>query len=94
MVRDIRRRLAALAACRRVCARKFELFINQGDGLLRNRTGQVMTREAFDAAFPNARRITLDIFGDRLNGESAQVSKSRMRLDGARSGRLGRSEGL
>jgi hypothetical protein len=64
MPRDIRRRLGALEARHNVGSPKIEVWINEGDGLLRNRTGQVMTQEAFDAAFPNAKRIRLNIFGD------------------------------
>jgi len=64
MARDAHRRLAALEARNHVGARNFELWVNEGDGLLRNGAGQVMTRNAFDAAFPNARRIKLNIFGD------------------------------
>ena len=61
MVRDIRQRLAALEA-RHLGAPKIEVWINEGDGLLRSPTGQVMTRKTFDAAFPDARKLKLDIF--------------------------------
>jgi hypothetical protein len=62
MVRDIRHRLAALEARHHVGPPKFECWVDAGDGYLRNNDGVTMTREAFDAAFPNARKITLDIF--------------------------------
>ncbi len=35
-----------------------------GDGYLRNKDGVTMTRDAFDAAFPNARKVKLNIFGN------------------------------
>lgn len=67
MAHDIRRRLAALEARRGVVAPKIQVWVNGGNGLLRNREGQVMTREAFDTAFPNARKISLDIFNERVD---------------------------
>jgi hypothetical protein len=74
MPRDIHRRVAALEARHNVSSPKFEVWINEGDGLLRGPTGQVMTQEAFNAEFPNARRFTLDIFGD---GRSANAMRYR-----------------
>jgi hypothetical protein len=65
MPRDIDRRLGALESQHNFSSPKIEVWINEGDGLLRNRAGQVMTQEAFDAAFPNARHITLSIFGEQ-----------------------------
>jgi hypothetical protein len=65
MARDICRRLAALEARRHVGPPKFEFWVNKGDGYLRNKDGTTMTRDAFDAAFPNAIKIKLDIF-DKL----------------------------
>jgi CO dehydrogenase/acetyl-CoA synthase delta subunit len=62
MARDIHRRVAALEARHTVGRPEVEMWINEGDGLMRSRTGKVTTREAFEAAFPNARRFTLDIF--------------------------------
>ena len=67
MSRDIRRRLTALESRRGIGAPEIEVWVNEGNGLLRNRAGDVMTREAFDAAFPNARTITLDIFNKRVD---------------------------
>jgi hypothetical protein len=62
MVRDIPRRLATLEARHHVGPPKFECWVNAGDGYLRNNDGVTMTRDAFDAAFPNARKIKLNIF--------------------------------
>jgi hypothetical protein len=39
-----------------------ELWIDEGDGILRHRDGRSMTREAFEAAFPDAETIRLKIF--------------------------------
>jgi hypothetical protein len=60
---DIHRRLAALEARHHTGTPKFNVWINKGDGLLRNRDGAAMTQEAFDAAFPNAIKFTLNIGG-------------------------------
>jgi hypothetical protein len=38
-----------------------QVWLNKGDGFVRSPMGKVMTQEAFDAAFPNARHITLNI---------------------------------
>ena len=67
-MKDLKRRLARLETKKCVGPSKFELWVNEGDGYLRHKDGRIMTREAFDAAFPNARKITLDIFGksDRI----------------------------
>jgi hypothetical protein len=62
MIRDVHRRLSALEARRGAGAPKIDIWVNEGNGLLHNRAGDVMTREAFDAAFPNARKIKLNIF--------------------------------
>jgi hypothetical protein len=56
-------RLAALETRRQTGAPKFELWVNEGDRLVHHPTGRSMTRKAFYAAFPNVRRITLDVFG-------------------------------
>ena len=66
MRRDIPRRLAALEALHQAGTPKIDVWINEGDGLVRNRDGAAMTQEAFDAAFPKAIKITLDI-GDISN---------------------------
>jgi hypothetical protein len=58
----LKRRLARLEAKENIDPPKFQLWVNEGDGCLRNKDGTIMTREAFDAAFPNARKMTLDIF--------------------------------
>jgi hypothetical protein len=52
MPRDIHRRLAALEARHHAGAPHIRVWINEGDGLLRTRTGEVMTRKDFDTAFP------------------------------------------
>jgi hypothetical protein len=62
MAGDIHRRLAALETRRYMGAPKFQVWVNEGDGLLRSREGRVMTQEAFDKAFPNARKMKLNIF--------------------------------
>jgi hypothetical protein len=64
MALDIHRRLARLETKKHVGKPRIELWINDGHGLLHNPSGQVLTREAFDAAFPNARKFTLNIFGN------------------------------
>jgi hypothetical protein len=58
----LKRRLARLEAWENVGPPKFECWVDAGDGHLRHKDGRIMTREAFDAAFPNAKKITLDIF--------------------------------
>jgi hypothetical protein len=62
MVRDIRHRLAALEARHHVGPPKFECWVDAGDGYLRNKDGATMARDAFDAAYPKARKIKLNIF--------------------------------
>jgi hypothetical protein len=61
MRRDFHRRLARLEIERRVGKSMVEVWLDKGDGYLRKNDGTKMTRKAFDAAFPNAREITLDI---------------------------------
>ncbi len=58
----LKRRLAWLEAKENIGPPKFEVWVNAGDGYLRNQAGMTMTREAFDVAFPDAREFTLDIF--------------------------------
>jgi hypothetical protein len=60
----LKRRLAKLEAKRDIGPPRSECWVNSGDGLLRHKDGRTMTQEAFDAAFPNAQKITLDIFGN------------------------------
>ncbi len=43
-----------------------ELWVDRGDGILRHRDGRSMTREEFETAFPDARKITLKIFDKEL----------------------------
>jgi hypothetical protein len=62
----LKRRLARLEAKENIDPPKFQLWVNEGDGCLRNKDGAIMTREAFDVAFTNARKFTLDIF-ENLN---------------------------
>jgi hypothetical protein len=65
MARDIFRRLTALERHRVGTPKvevKVEVWINEGDGIVRHRSGRVMTKEAFDAAFPHARHISLNLF--------------------------------
>jgi len=57
----LKRRLAWLEAKENISPPKFEFWLDAGDGYLRNKDGMRMTRQAFDAAFPNARKITLNI---------------------------------
>jgi hypothetical protein len=68
MALDIRRRIAALESRYHVGKPKIAMWLSEGDGLVRGPEGEMMTREAFDAAFPNVKRITLDIFGERTMG--------------------------
>jgi hypothetical protein len=56
------KRVARLEAKENIGSPKFQLWVNEGDGYLRNKDGMTMTREAFDAAFPNATKVTLNIF--------------------------------
>ena len=58
----LKRRLAQLEAKENIGPPRFEVWVNAGDGYLRNQAGMTMTREAFDAAFPDARKVTLNIF--------------------------------
>jgi hypothetical protein len=58
----LKQRLTRLEAKENIGPPKFECWVNEGDGYLRSEDGRIMTREAFDAACPNARKITLDIF--------------------------------
>lgn len=46
-------------------APRVEVWVKEGDGIVRHRSGRVMTKEAFDAAFPHARHITLNLFGEK-----------------------------
>ena len=62
MARDIRHRLVVLEARHHVGPPKFECWVDAGDEYLRNKDGVTMTRSAFDAAFPDARKIKLNIF--------------------------------
>jgi hypothetical protein len=62
MSHDVRRRLGILETRGHVGAPKFRVWVNKGDGLLRNCTGKVMTQDAFDTAFPSAIKIKLNIF--------------------------------
>jgi hypothetical protein len=71
--RDIARRIESMEAERHDCKPQCETWVDGGDGLLRTRSGKVMTREAFDATFPNARKIKLNIF-DRELGRSLRKS--------------------
>lgn len=64
MRRDVHRRLSTLEARHHVGKPKFEVWVDEGDGYLRNKDGATMTREVFDAAFPDARPFMLDIFGN------------------------------
>ncbi len=57
------RRLAALEAPGQIGPPKVEIWINDGDRHVHPPTGRAMTHEAFQSAFPNVRRFTLDIFG-------------------------------
>jgi hypothetical protein len=61
MARKIQRRLAALEARHHVATPKFEFWVDAGEGYLQKKDGTTMTRAAFDAAFPNARKIKLNI---------------------------------
>jgi hypothetical protein len=60
------RRLAAVEGRRQTGMPKVEIWINEGERHVHSPTGRTMTHEAFQAAFPNARRFTLDIFGKGL----------------------------
>jgi len=60
----LKRRLAKLEAKRNIGPPKFRFWLDKGDGYLRNNDGITMSRQDFDAAFPNARKFKLDIFGN------------------------------
>jgi hypothetical protein len=61
------------------------LWVDGGDGILRHRDGRSMTREAFEAAFPDAKTIRLKIFDKELSdrrqrgGENASCGTERPR---------------
>jgi hypothetical protein len=74
MTRDIDRRLTGLEVRRGTSAPKSEVWVNEGNGLLRNRAGNVMTQQAFEAAFPNARKIKLNVF-DNSNRDRSSVGE-------------------
>jgi hypothetical protein len=57
----LKRRLARLEAKQNIGSPQVEVWLDKGDGYLRKNDGTTMTREAFDAAFPNAMKVTLDI---------------------------------
>ena len=58
----MRRRLAALESQGKIGPPKVEIWINDGNKHVHPPTGRVLTHEAFNAAFPNAKRFTLNIF--------------------------------
>jgi hypothetical protein len=62
----MQRRFAKFKAKNHTSTPKFELWINEGGGLLRNPDGRTMTRQDFDTAFPDATKFTLDIFNEPL----------------------------
>lgn len=64
MICGIYRRLAALEAGHCVRRPKYVLWVDEGDGYMRNKEGTTMTREAFEAAVPKPIKIRLSIFGD------------------------------
>jgi len=57
----LKRSLARLEAMQNIGSPNVEVWLEKGDGYLRKKDGTTMTRQAFDAAFPNAMKITLDI---------------------------------
>jgi hypothetical protein len=54
--------IAALEVQHHAGPPRFELWVDEGGGILKTRDGKSMTRDAFDAAFPNAIKIKLAIF--------------------------------
>jgi hypothetical protein len=56
----LKRRLARLEA-KNIGPPTVEVWLDKDDGYLRKNDGTTMTRQAFDAAFPNALKMTLDI---------------------------------
>jgi hypothetical protein len=48
----------------------YECWVNEGDGIVRHRDGRSMTREAFEAAFPDAETFTLNLFDKELPSRS------------------------
>lgn len=59
--RLLERRLAGLEANGNIGPPKFEFWVDEGDGYLRKKDGTTMTREAFEAAFPNAIKFKLNL---------------------------------
>lgn len=59
--RLLERRLTGLEANGNVGPPKFEFWVDEGDGYLRKKDGTTMTREAFEAAFPNATKFKLNL---------------------------------
>jgi hypothetical protein len=70
MKNRMHRRLAALEDPGQISPPKVEIWINHGNGHVHHPTGRAMTHEAFKAAFPNARRFTLDIFQKGLRDDA------------------------
>jgi hypothetical protein len=60
----LKRRLAKLEAAKENFGPpEFEeVWVDAGDGYLRNQAGMTMTREAFDMAFPDAIKLTMNLF--------------------------------
>jgi hypothetical protein len=56
------RRLAALESRENIGAPNVEIWIDEGDRYVHRPTNRMMTSDDFKAAFPNAERITLNIF--------------------------------
>ncbi len=59
----LKRRLTQLEVKKNISPPKYRLWVSDAaGGLLRNSDGRTMTREAFDKAFPNAKKFRLNIF--------------------------------
>jgi hypothetical protein len=59
--RLLERRLAGLQAKENIGPPRFEFWVDEGDGYLRKKDGTTMTREAFEAAYPNAIKFKLNL---------------------------------
>jgi hypothetical protein len=64
MRRDLQQRLAKLEARSDPGPPKFEVWVDDGSGILSNGEGETMTGEAYRAAYPDSIPIGFNIFDD------------------------------
>ena len=65
-MRSFKNRIAKLEKKAHIDEPICETWVDEGDGVLRGPSGQTMTHAEFDAAFPDAEEITLNIFDKQL----------------------------